>query len=199
MVLRWIPEAEKGRTRVESTPLSMYLRDCLDDAQQHGRPGPIGGRLAEADAALQSSLHERSLCLSVSGWIAPSATAVPRSPIRGETIARGEPRLQAIAGRDHRRRPARPMPRPLPATADHCGAAAPLHHGARDRRAPQSGAAAHVQAAASLARQAQEAVLTVFPLVLATVARTLLCSSSRKNSSRSHNTRGADRWYVAIS
>ena len=29
---------------------------------------------ADGSAALQSSLHKRSFCLSVSGWIAPSAT-----------------------------------------------------------------------------------------------------------------------------
>ena len=45
-------------------------------------------------AALQSSLHERSFCLSVSGWIAPSAAGDnlahrPLSPVRGRTIARG--------------------------------------------------------------------------------------------------------------
>ncbi len=109
-VLKWIPETGKGRTRFESTPLSLYLRDCLADTVHHGRPGPIGGRPAEAGAALQSSLHERSSCLSVSGWIAPSATAAPCSPIRGETIARDEPRPQAIAGGARRRPPVRAAP-----------------------------------------------------------------------------------------
>jgi len=51
-----------------------------------------------AGAALQSSMHERSSCLSVSGGIAPSAAAAPLSPIRAETITRDEPWLQAVFG-----------------------------------------------------------------------------------------------------
>ena len=36
-----------------------------------------------------SRVHERSFCLSVSGWIAPSAATLSPSPIRDATIPRG--------------------------------------------------------------------------------------------------------------
>jgi hypothetical protein len=46
--LEWIPETEKGRTRNEFTPLSMYLRDCRAATLIRSRPGPIGGRSANS-------------------------------------------------------------------------------------------------------------------------------------------------------
>ena len=55
---------------------------------------------AFGSAALQSSLHKRSFCLSVSGWIAPSAEGAvtcatfPHSPVCGRTITRGAWRPQ---------------------------------------------------------------------------------------------------------
>jgi hypothetical protein len=59
--LESIPETKKGRTRLEFTPLSMYLRDCRAVTVNRSRSCPIGGRLATSGAALQSSLHERSI------------------------------------------------------------------------------------------------------------------------------------------
>jgi hypothetical protein len=46
--LEWIPETEKGRTRNEFTPLSMYLRDCRAATLIRSRPCPIGGRFANS-------------------------------------------------------------------------------------------------------------------------------------------------------
>ena len=46
--MEWIQETEKGRTRNEFTPLSMYLRDCRAATLIRSRPGPIGGRSANS-------------------------------------------------------------------------------------------------------------------------------------------------------
>ena len=84
-----VSETKKGRTRREFTPLSLIperLPRRIDAFRLPARC-PIGGRFA-GSAALQSSLHERSFCLSVSGWIAPSAATLSPSPIRDATITR---------------------------------------------------------------------------------------------------------------
>ena len=46
--MEWIQETEKGRTRNEFTPLSMYLRDCRAATLIRSRPCPIGGRSANS-------------------------------------------------------------------------------------------------------------------------------------------------------
>lgn len=46
--MEWIQETEKGRTRFEFTPLSMYLRDCRPAPISRSRPCPIGGRFANS-------------------------------------------------------------------------------------------------------------------------------------------------------
>ena len=47
-LLEWIPETEKGRTGLEFTPLSMYLRDCRAATLIRSRSCPIGGRFANS-------------------------------------------------------------------------------------------------------------------------------------------------------
>lgn len=47
--MKWIPETKKGRTRIEFTPLSMYLRDSRAAGRCRLRPGPIGGRFAKGE------------------------------------------------------------------------------------------------------------------------------------------------------
>jgi hypothetical protein len=73
------------------------------------------------------------------------------------------------------------------------------HDGARDRRPPQTGATVRTMLAECIARRRRNMAVKLLLRVLAEMARSLLCPSSWKISSRSHNTRGADRWYVAIS
>ena len=46
--MEWIPETEKGRTGLEFTPLSMYLRDCRAATLIRSRSCPIGGRFANS-------------------------------------------------------------------------------------------------------------------------------------------------------
>jgi len=71
---------KKGELVSSSPPCPWYLRDY------HGPKAapccPIGGRSVQLPgAALQSSLHERSFCLSVFGWIAPSAAGIALSAL----------------------------------------------------------------------------------------------------------------------
>lgn len=68
-------------------------------AKTPGRAAPSVGASPQARAALQSSVHERFICLSVSGWIAPSAAASPLSPIRRATIAWWRRKWQATIRR----------------------------------------------------------------------------------------------------
>ena len=98
-VLSLFSETKKGQTRTRCTkftPLSLIPERLPFRISYIRSRCPIGGR-PRCSATLQRSLHIRSFCLSVSGWIAPSAAgSIYRSlPFAGVTITRGRPYLQA--------------------------------------------------------------------------------------------------------